>query len=103
MADSVGRDRLVDVLEVSTQSERIMTMDQWAKYFALAPHERPRILNVITLEISESSIGRLVKRPLVVRQLVSTIYKDITNHLENSYHLLFYILLLQNSSPLGLG
>lgn len=46
MADSCGRDRTVDVLEVSTQSERIMTLHQWATYFALPSAERPRILNV---------------------------------------------------------
>ena len=54
---------------MSTQSERMMTLDQWATYFALPQRERPRILNVITLEVSDSSIGKEIIRPKLVRDI----------------------------------
>ncbi|KAJ3223790.1 Lysine-specific demethylase 7A [Clydaea vesicula] len=69
VADSCGRDTTVDVLYVPTQSERIMTLDEWAKYFEQPEGVRTGILNVITLEISEYSIGKLVKRPTAVCEI----------------------------------
>ncbi len=47
VADSCGRDRVVDVLYVPTQSERKMTLDEWAKYFEQPESQRSYILNVI--------------------------------------------------------
>lgn len=46
VADLVGRTRMVDVLEVSTQTDRQMSLHEWAAYFALPVEERDRILNV---------------------------------------------------------
>ncbi|KAI9011383.1 hypothetical protein BC832DRAFT_343750 [Gaertneriomyces semiglobifer] len=69
VADMCGRDREVDVLEVATQSERIMTLDQWAKYFHQAPEKRKKILNVITLEIGQTPLGAQVQRPKLVNDL----------------------------------
>ncbi|KAI8819448.1 uncharacterized protein EV422DRAFT_113148 [Fimicolochytrium jonesii] len=69
VADMCGRDRKVDAIEVSTQSERIMTLDEWAKYFHQPPEKRKRIMNVISLEISQTPLAEQVKRPRVVRDL----------------------------------
>ncbi|TPX67647.1 hypothetical protein SpCBS45565_g03619 [Spizellomyces sp. 'palustris'] len=69
VADLCGREREVDVIEVATQSERIMTLDEWAKYFHQPPEKRKRILNVISLEISQTPLGDQIKRPRLVREL----------------------------------
>ncbi|KAJ3015584.1 JmjC domain-containing histone demethylation protein 1 [Thoreauomyces humboldtii] len=69
VADLCGRDRQVDAIEVSTQSERMVTLDDWAKYFHQPPEKRKRILNVISLEISETQLATRVRRPRIVRQL----------------------------------
>ena len=69
MAELVGRDRIVDVLEVSTQTDRQMRLSEWAEYFVLPSEQRDRILNVISLEIGESKLGKMTTRPKIVREL----------------------------------
>ncbi|KAJ3169741.1 JmjC domain-containing histone demethylation protein 1 [Geranomyces variabilis] len=69
VADLCGRQRQVDAIEVSTQSERIMTLDEWAKYFHQPPEKRKRILNVISLEISQTALAEKIRRPRLVRDL----------------------------------
>jgi F-box/leucine-rich repeat protein 10/11 len=46
VAELVGRERPVEVLEVSTQTDRQMILKDWAAYFALPAKDRERILNV---------------------------------------------------------
>lgn len=46
MANMCARDREIDAIEVATQSERIMTLDEWANYFHQPARKRKRILNV---------------------------------------------------------
>lgn len=69
VAELVGPDRIVDVLEVSTQTDRQMRLGEWAAYFTTPVEKRERILNVISLEIGESNLGKMVKRPKIVREL----------------------------------
>ncbi|KAJ3089550.1 hypothetical protein HK102_006116, partial [Quaeritorhiza haematococci] len=69
VAELCGRDRKVEVLEVATQSERSMTLDEWAQYFEQPESSRKRLLNVISLEISNTPLGAQVRRPAVVRDL----------------------------------
>ncbi|KAJ3334069.1 JmjC domain-containing histone demethylation protein 1 [Blyttiomyces sp. JEL0837] len=69
VADACGRDRIVEAMEVSTQADKQMTLDEWAKYFATPESERKRLLNVISLEISQSSLAPQIKRPKIVRDL----------------------------------
>ena len=69
IADYCGRDFIVDVLYVPTQSERQMTLDEWAKYFEQPEGQRNGILNVITLEISDSVLGKGVVRPTAVNDI----------------------------------
>jgi F-box and leucine-rich repeat protein 10/11 len=42
----IGRDRIVEAMEVSTQAERQMTLQEWSEYFGTPELERKRILNV---------------------------------------------------------
>jgi hypothetical protein len=69
IAQSVGYSRTVEVLQVSTQAEMTMSMKDWATYFETPAHKRRRIFNVISLEISDSGLGKSIQRPLLTRQL----------------------------------
>jgi len=42
----VGRDTAVDALQVSTQSEKKMTLEEFADYFELPPSQRIPLYNV---------------------------------------------------------
>nr|KAJ3414055.1 JmjC domain-containing histone demethylation protein 1 [Polyrhizophydium stewartii] len=64
-----GQDRVVECLEVSTQAERLMTLGEWARYFAQPSEERRKIFNVISLEISGSPLADQIRRPQVVRDM----------------------------------
>jgi F-box/leucine-rich repeat protein 10/11 len=46
-----------------------MTLNEWALYFDQPSAQREGILNVITLEISDSPLGRMIRRPKVVRDM----------------------------------
>lgn len=67
VAEAVGLDAKVPVLQVSDQSELVMTMGNFAKYFE--SKDRKKIYNVISLEISKSYLASQILRPKVVRQL----------------------------------
>jgi hypothetical protein len=67
VANLCGRQRIVDVIQVSTQTDIQMTLDEWAAYYN--QEKRDRILNVISLEIGKTALGKMVKRPFFVRQL----------------------------------
>jgi len=65
----VGSTRVVDVVDVKTQENTQMTMKQFAKYYKKPADKRQQLLNVISLEFSNSSLDKLVKRPEVVNYL----------------------------------
>lgn len=69
VARACGCDRELDAVEVSTQTARKMTLEAWANYFEEDPIKRTKILNVISLEISDTDFGRMIKRPKVVEKL----------------------------------
>lgn len=46
VADSVGREKIVEVLHVPTQTDRRMTLEEWALYFDQPESQRNGILNV---------------------------------------------------------
>lgn len=60
---------MIDCLDVTTQKAVKMSLKDWVKYFNSPSEERERILNVITLEIGETALGKLIRRPKVVREL----------------------------------
>ncbi|KAJ3192629.1 JmjC domain-containing histone demethylation protein 1 [Irineochytrium annulatum] len=51
VADACGRDRVIEVMEVSTQSERQMTLEEWSEYFATPEEKRKRLLNILRPQI----------------------------------------------------
>ncbi|KAI9209865.1 lysine-specific demethylase 2B-like protein [Polychytrium aggregatum] len=69
IANVCGLTRIVEVIEVATQSTRTMTLDKWAAYFEQPPRQRRQILNVISLEFSDTPLAKLVKRPRIVGDL----------------------------------
>eukprot|EP00842_Homolaphlyctis_polyrhiza_P004250 jgi/Hompol1/4826/HPOL_003972-RA len=69
VARMCGEEQQVNCLEVSTQAERIMSLGEWADYFRQPHEQRRRILNVISLEISDSPLADQIQRPRIVRQL----------------------------------
>jgi F-box/leucine-rich repeat protein 10/11 len=50
VAELCGKERMVDVIQVSTQTDIQMTLGDWADYFKLPKEKRTKLLNVISLE-----------------------------------------------------
>jgi len=68
IAELYGPDEYVPVIDVKTQETKgQFTLQQWADYYE-QPGEKP-IRNVISLEVSQSALGKLIRRPKVVRDL----------------------------------
>ncbi|KIW41221.1 uncharacterized protein PV06_06796 [Exophiala oligosperma] len=68
VAELYGQHEFVPVIDVKTQETRGQwTLKEWADYYE-KQGEKP-IRNVISLEVSHSPLGRLLRRPTVVREL----------------------------------
>jgi F-box and leucine-rich repeat protein 10/11 len=68
VAEMYGLEESVPVIDVKTQETKgHWTLQRWADYYE-QPGEKP-IHNVISLEVSHSPLGRLIRRPKVVRDL----------------------------------
>jgi hypothetical protein len=63
----VGSMRELDVIDVSRQDDIKMKMREWVEYHNT--HPRSKILNVISLEFSDTSLSQLVEAPDVVRNI----------------------------------
>lgn len=65
----VGPDTPLDVIDVKTQnSGSKWTLARWADYYEEAGDDKP-IRNVISLEVSQTKLGRLLRRPKIVRDI----------------------------------
>lgn len=83
VAELVGRDVMVDVIDVATQSSAAWTLAKWADYASTAGAkvERPttakpnttippgKVYNVISLEITGSKLAKQVKAPNIVSEI----------------------------------
>ena len=65
----MGSRRLVDVIDVYTQKNSQMTMKDWQKYFDQRKDERTDLLNVISLEVSNTKLDSQILAPKIVRQV----------------------------------
>ncbi|XP_065427272.1 histone lysine demethylase PHF8 isoform X2 [Chrysemys picta bellii] len=63
----VGPDKEIDVIDVSRQADLRMRLGDFVSYFGAA--RRDKVLNVISLEFSESRLSNLVETPKIVRKL----------------------------------
>ena len=66
---AVGSRRLLDVIDVHTQKNSQMTMKDWHKYFDQKQEERTELLNVISLEVSNTKLETQILSPKIVRQI----------------------------------
>lgn len=68
VANTVGRDTPVEVIDVATQSEVAdWNLGKWSDYFMSS--RKDRIRNVISLEITNTPLGSTIQRPRIVREL----------------------------------
>ncbi|KAG2217290.1 hypothetical protein INT45_000371 [Circinella minor] len=68
IANAVGHNHPVEVIDVATQSESTgWDMGRWSEYYQ--SNERDRIRNVISLEISDTSFAKDIIRPKIVRDI----------------------------------
>lgn len=69
VANLVGPDYPLDVIDVKTQNSGAkMNLARWADYYEEDTDDKP-IRNVISLEVSQTKLGRLLRRPKVVRDI----------------------------------
>ena len=61
---STGSNRQLDVMDVVTQKGFIMPMKEWVEYYEMK--KRDRLLNVISLEFSNTKLEHYVEQPTVV-------------------------------------
>nr|XP_057933051.1 lysine-specific demethylase 7A isoform X3 [Doryrhamphus excisus] len=63
----VGGDKVIDVIDVARQADSKMKLSQFVKYFT-NPH-RPKVLNLISLEFSDTKMSELVEVPDVAQKM----------------------------------
>ncbi|XP_042326771.1 lysine-specific demethylase 7A isoform X4 [Sceloporus undulatus] len=63
----VGGDKVIDVIDVARQADSKMRLHNYVKYFTNP--ERPKVLNVISLEFSDTKMSELVEVPEIARKL----------------------------------
>lgn len=69
VCDLVGADTPLDVIDVKTQNSGAKwNLGRWADYYEAEGDDKP-IRNVISLEVSQSKLGKLLRRPKVVRDI----------------------------------
>ncbi|XP_041130271.1 histone lysine demethylase PHF8 isoform X2 [Polyodon spathula] len=65
--DHIGADKEIDVIDVSRQADCKMKLGDFVLYYNSA--ERDKVLNVISLEFSETRLSNLIETPKIVRKL----------------------------------
>lgn len=70
VAELYGPEERVEVIDVKSQQgeDKRWNMQKWADYYDSNEQNKP-VRNVISLEVSQSRLGRLIKRPKIVRDL----------------------------------
>ncbi|XP_066446335.1 lysine-specific demethylase 7A [Eleutherodactylus coqui] len=63
----VGGDKIIDVIDVARQADSKMKLRNFVKYFMNS--DRPKVLNVISLEFSDTKMSELVKVPDIGKKL----------------------------------
>lgn len=71
LTKSMGPESHIEIMDVLTQNSARngWNLGQWAEYFAGPSTKRERILNVLSLEISDCSLGEAISRPKFVEDL----------------------------------
>ncbi|KAJ1017748.1 hypothetical protein NDA16_005067 [Ustilago loliicola] len=71
VADVVGHDTPVEVIDVASQSssKTSWTISEWAEYFDTPKEKKKKTLNVISLEVTGTPMQSFVEAPQLVRDL----------------------------------
>ena len=69
VAKLVGPYRKTQVIDTATQLTTEYTLQEWVDYLRTPEEERTRVLNVITLEYSQTPLGKMVTEPLFAREV----------------------------------
>ncbi|KAK2467117.1 hypothetical protein APHAL10511_001375 [Amanita phalloides] len=70
VVNSVGGETPVEVIDVATQSTSPgWTLGKWAEYYTLESTLREKILNVISLEVSDTPLAQTIIPPRIVKEL----------------------------------
>ena len=69
VAKLVGPFRTTQVIDTATQLTTDYTLSEWVDYLGTPEKERTRILNVITLEFSQTPLGKMVLEPQFARDV----------------------------------
>ena len=69
VAQLVGPYRSIQVIDTATQLTTEYTLQEWVEYLETPAKERLRILNVITLEFSQTPLGQMVTEPEFARDV----------------------------------
>lgn len=91
VVERVGHDYKIPVLDVGTQQGRTMTLGEWGAHWALGDEETRRKangqLNVISLEVSHTELGKSIRTPRPVREVdwIDTVWKARGNGAEVDY------------------
>ncbi|RMD40009.1 hypothetical protein DV735_g5122, partial [Chaetothyriales sp. CBS 134920] len=67
VAELYGKHNTVAVIDVKSQESKAVTLEQWADYYETSG-DKP-IRNVISLEVTQCPLGRVIRRPKAVRDL----------------------------------
>ncbi|XP_072566089.1 lysine-specific demethylase 7B isoform X1 [Paramormyrops kingsleyae] len=63
----VGSDKVIDVIDVARQADSKIKLGEFVKYY-YKPH-RPKVLNVISLEFSDTKMAELVEVPFIAQKM----------------------------------
>ncbi|XP_028305373.1 lysine-specific demethylase 7A [Gouania willdenowi] len=63
----VGGDKVIDVIDVARQADSKMKLSEFIKYFT--NQHRPKVLNLISLEFSDTKMSELVEVPDVAQKM----------------------------------
>ncbi|MED6279381.1 hypothetical protein CHARACLAT_000209 [Characodon lateralis] len=63
----VGGDKVIDVIDVARQADSKMKLSEFIKYFTKP--NRPKVLNLISLEFSDTKMSELVEVPDVAKKM----------------------------------
>mmetsp|Transcript_9987 Transcript_9987/g.18191 ORF Transcript_9987/g.18191 Transcript_9987/m.18191 type:complete len:549 (+) Transcript_9987:273-1919(+) len=69
VAELVGPFRPIQVIDTATQLTTEYTLKEWVEYLETPVKDRTRVLNVITLEFSQTPLGSLVIEPKLARDV----------------------------------
>tara|TARA_B100000795_G_C22757882_1_gene422294 strand:+ start:82 stop:1362 length:1281 start_codon:yes stop_codon:yes gene_type:complete len=79
VVEKVGPFTKIPVLDVGTQQGRSMTLGEWGEYWELGSERVNKMgqLNVISMEVSHTELGSLIKTPQAVRDIdwIDTVWK----------------------------